>query len=65
MVSGSLREVGMPDGMLIGAIVRNGGVIIPTGETRVHPCDSVIAMVTYRALRKAEAMLIGTSQDRE
>jgi trk system potassium uptake protein len=65
LVSGSLREVGMPDGMLIGAIVRNGGVIIPTGETRVHPGDSVIAMVTYRALRKAEAMLIGTSQDRE
>jgi trk system potassium uptake protein TrkA len=60
LVSGSLREIGLPEGMLIGAVVRNGGVIIPTGSSRVEPGDSVIAMVTYRALRKAEAMLVGT-----
>jgi len=57
LVSGSLRDVGMPDGMLIGAVVRNGGVIIPTGATRIQPGDCVIAMVTYQALRKGEAML--------
>ena len=37
--------------------IRDGDVIIPTGETRVQPGDSIIAVVTYRALRKAEAML--------
>jgi trk system potassium uptake protein TrkA len=47
----------MPDGMLVGAIVRNGEVIIPTTDTHVQPGDSVIAMVSYRALRKAEALL--------
>jgi trk system potassium uptake protein TrkA len=57
LVGGTLREIGLPDGMLIGAVVRNGKVIIPTGETRVQPGDSIIAVVTYRALRKAEAML--------
>jgi trk system potassium uptake protein TrkA len=57
LVGGNLREIGLPEGMLIGAIVRDGDVIIPTGETRVQPCDSIIAVVTYRALRKAEAML--------
>ncbi|WP_046861723.1 Trk system potassium transporter TrkA [Microvirga massiliensis] len=57
LVSGNLREIGLPEGMLIGAIVRDGDVIIPTGETRVQPGDSIIAVVTYRALRKAEAML--------
>jgi trk system potassium uptake protein TrkA len=45
--------------MLIGAVVRGGRVIIPTGETRVEPGDQVIAIVTYRALRKAEAVLAG------
>ena len=49
----------LPDGMLIGAIVRNGEVIIPTSSTRVHPGDSIIAVVAYRALRKAEAILAG------
>ena len=53
----------MPDGMLIGAIVRNGEVIIPTSSTRVHPGDSIIAVVAYQALRKAEAMLAGPSTD--
>jgi trk system potassium uptake protein len=59
LVRGTLREIGLPDGMLVGAIVRNGEVVIPTGESRVEPGDGVIAMVTYRALRKAEAMLAG------
>jgi trk system potassium uptake protein TrkA len=54
-----LREIGLPDGMLVGAVVRNGDVIMPTGETRVQPGDSIIAVVTYRALKKAEAMLAG------
>jgi len=59
LVSGTLREIGLPDGMLVGAVVRNGDVIMPTGETRVQPGDSIIAVVTYRALKKAEAMLAG------
>jgi trk system potassium uptake protein TrkA len=63
LVKGTLREAGMPDGMLIGAIVRNGEVIIPTSSTRVHPGDSIIAVVAYRALRKAEAILAGPSAE--
>ena len=59
LVSGTLSEIGMPEGMLVGAVVRNGAVIVPTGATRVEPGDHVIAVVTYRALRKAEAMLVG------
>ncbi len=45
--------------MLVGAVVRGGGgeVVIPDGETRVGPGDRVVAVVTYRAVQKAEAML--------
>ena len=59
LVKGSLREVGLPEGMLVGALVRGGEVTIPRGDARIEPGDSVIAMVTYAALRKAEAMLSG------
>jgi trk system potassium uptake protein len=59
LVRGTLREIGLPEGMLVGAVVRNGTVIIPRGDDRVQAGDTIIAMVTYRALRKAEAMLAG------
>jgi trk system potassium uptake protein TrkA len=48
--------------MLIGAIVRDDVVEIPTGASRVEPGDSVIAMVTYKALRAAESVLGGGSR---
>jgi Trk K+ transport system NAD-binding subunit len=57
LTRGMLREVGMPDGMLVGGLVRDGKLIIPDGDTRVRPGDRVVAVVTYRAVQKAEAML--------
>ena len=61
LTRGPLREVGMPDGMLVGAVVRGGGgeVVIPDGETRIGPGDCVVAVVTHQAVQKAEAMLAG------
>ena len=61
LVSGSLREVAPAEGIVIGAIVRNGEVVIPTGASRIQPGDGVIAMVAYHALRKAEALLKGAA----
>jgi trk system potassium uptake protein TrkA len=61
LVSGPLQDVVMPDGMRIGAVVRaDEGVTIPGGGFQVRAGDRVVAIVTYRALRKAEAMLTGT-----
>ncbi|HEV7253363.1 MAG TPA: Trk system potassium transporter TrkA [Mesorhizobium sp.] len=59
LVSGDLGKVGLPPGMLIGAIVRGDEVIIPATETVVMPGDRVIAIVTYDDLRKGEALLVG------
>lgn len=59
LVSGPLRAVGMPEGMLVGAVVRQGEVIIPTGDTQIRPGDRVIAVVSYNALRRAEDMIVG------
>ena len=63
LVSGGLGQVGMPAGMLIGAIVRDDRVITPTTTTVIEPGDRVIALVTYRDLRKAEAIMAGPSRD--
>jgi trk system potassium uptake protein len=63
LVKGPLRQIGMPDGMLVGAIIRDGEVMIPSGDAQVRPGDGIIALVTYRALRKAEAMLAGSARD--
>ncbi len=57
LIGKPLRAIHMPPGMLIGAVVRDGKVIIPDGETEIEAGDQVIAMVTYEALRKAEALL--------
>jgi trk system potassium uptake protein TrkA len=64
LVSAELGRVSIPAGMLIGAIVRGDEVLVPTRATRIEPGDRVIAMVTYRTLRKAEAFLNGPSRDR-
>lgn len=64
LTSAPLDEIGLPEGFLVGAVVRDSGVEIPKADTRVRPGDSIIAMVTYKALRKAEAFLAGDKSDR-
>jgi trk system potassium uptake protein TrkA len=63
LVGGALGQIGLPSGMLIGAVVRGDDVVIPTSETIVRPGDRVIALVTYRDLRKGEALLVGPARD--
>jgi trk system potassium uptake protein TrkA len=63
LVSGPLSTVGLPPGMLIGAIVRKDDVVIPGRDTLVQPGDRVIALVTYKDLRRAEALLAGSASD--
>jgi trk system potassium uptake protein TrkA len=60
LVGGLLEDVVMPEGMRIGVVVRPDGTVrIPDGRFRIEAGDRVVAIVTYRALHKAEAMLTG------
>jgi len=63
LVGGKLEDIGLPEGFLVGAVVRDNAVIIPTATTQIKAGDSVIAMVTYKSLRKAEAFLAGDKRD--
>lgn len=42
MIGKPLRDAELPDGIRIGAIVRDGEVIIPTGDTEIRPNDRVV-----------------------
>src|SRR5690606_36969163 len=56
-------QLELPPGLKIGAVIRAGRMIVPNAETRIETGDHVIAVVTYRDLRAAEAIL-GTGRRR-
>jgi trk system potassium uptake protein TrkA len=59
LVSDELRNLGLPKGMLLGAIIRHGDIIIPNGTTRPLPGDRIIAMVSHGAVHDMEKLLAG------
>lgn len=52
-----LDQLGLPPGMKIGAIVREGEVLIPEHNTQLRIGDHIIALVSYSYLRLIEALL--------
>ena len=63
LVRRPIGELGLPPGMKIGAIVRDGAVLIPQSDTQLLVGDHIVALVTYSYLRLVEALL-GTRGDR-
>jgi trk system potassium uptake protein len=56
IVNKPLKEARLPDGVIIGAIVRGSKVIIPRAETVSRPGDRVILMTTAAAIKSVEKM---------
>ncbi len=56
LVGTPLREIKMPPGVILGAIVRDDEVIIPSGDTVVQTNDRVIVMAAADAVRQVEKM---------
>ncbi|MEM6672549.1 MAG: Trk system potassium transporter TrkA [Planctomycetota bacterium] len=52
-----VRKLGLPKGVVLGAIVREGAVTIPTGDTQVRPGDSAIVFTMTETLEEAEHLL--------
>lgn len=63
LVRRPIGELGLPPGMKIGAVVRDGQVIIPQATTQLLVGDHIVALVTYSYLRLVEALL-GTQRER-
>ncbi|MEX0852973.1 MAG: Trk system potassium transporter TrkA [Bauldia sp.] len=56
LVGKPLRELDLPDGIRIGAVYREGKVIVPDGETQIAAKDRVIILATAECLRQVEQM---------
>ncbi|MCB2187094.1 MAG: Trk system potassium transporter TrkA [Deltaproteobacteria bacterium] len=52
-----LREVNIPKGAIVAAVIRAGEVAIPTGETIVAPGDRLVIFVLRQVLAKLEKLL--------
>ncbi len=51
----SLRGLKLDPDIVIGAVVRDGRVILPVGDTVIHPGDRVIVLVTHEKVPTLEA----------
>jgi trk system potassium uptake protein TrkA len=56
LVGSQIREGKLPSGVIIGAIVRDGKVIIPRGDTDVRARDRVILLATSGSVKKVEKL---------
>ncbi|CCQ73800.1 Trk system potassium transporter TrkA [Magnetospira sp. QH-2] len=56
LVGTPLEEAKLPDNVLLGAIVRDGEVIMPRGSTIVQPKDRVVVFAAAESIRKVEKM---------
>lgn len=57
IVGPPLRDLDLPSGVLIGAIVRDGKAIIPKGETVIEADDHVVIFVRSDMVKKLERLL--------
>ncbi len=56
LVGKELRELDLPHGIRVGAIYRNGKVVIPDGSTQILANDRVIIFATADRVRQVEQM---------
>jgi trk system potassium uptake protein TrkA len=56
LVGPPLRQAKLPDGVIVGALVRDGEVIIPHGDTVVRANDRVVIFAAAEAVKKVEKM---------
>jgi trk system potassium uptake protein TrkA len=54
LVGKSLKEVNLPPGVVLGAIVRDGEMICPRGSTVVLAKDRVVMFAAEDVIRKVE-----------
>ncbi|MCW5751411.1 MAG: Trk system potassium transporter TrkA [Alphaproteobacteria bacterium] len=56
LVGTPLRDIKLPKGMMVGAIVRGAKIVIPRGDTVVEPHDRVIMFALKEHVKKLEKM---------
>jgi len=57
IVGKPLKEISLPEGVLVTVIIREDRIIIPGGESVIHPGDRIIIFSTRQAIAKIEKIL--------
>jgi len=57
IVDKPLKKVGFPKGAILAGIIRQGDIIIPTGDSIVKPDDRIIIFARRKAIPKIEKIL--------
>jgi trk system potassium uptake protein len=57
LVTRPLKELDLPEGALVGAVLRGDQVIIPSGDARLEPDDDVFMICTTDAIGAVERLL--------
>lgn len=57
-VGKSLKKIKFPTGSVIGAIVRDDGVIIPNGDSVINPFDHLLVFTLPKSIHKVEKLFI-------
>jgi trk system potassium uptake protein TrkA len=57
IVSGDLSEVSLPRGILVGALRREGSLLVPRGDDRVEPGDRILIIATTESAAKLTEFL--------
>ncbi len=56
LIGAPIRDSKLPDGVIIGAVVRDGKVIIPRGDTDLRVRDRVILLATTGSIKRVEKL---------
>ncbi len=56
VIDRKLREINFPDGSIVGAIIRNGEMIIPNGSSSIRAGESVVVFALPSAISKIEKL---------
>ncbi len=58
LIGRTLREVELPKKTLIGAVIRNDNVIIPSGDDRIAGNDKLIIFTLWESVKQVEKLLL-------
>lgn len=62
IVGKPLRDISFPQGSILGAIVREGVMQIPAGNTVINPNERVIVFALPNAIEKVQSLFIGKKE---
>jgi trk system potassium uptake protein TrkA len=57
IIGKKLADLGLPKGIIIGAVVRNKEVLVPNGQTVIYPGNKIIVFCLTSELNKLDLFL--------